>query len=227
MARRPPFAPTWDVNKLTPLQLRMLYRAMAQRKNKDLGALELAGLLQADTSFTPVDVMRSGDVSAKMRTDSPRRTTRGIHWETPRIAMNTAFPGSYGGTFGHELTHEALSRAGITGKDRGHRQHELMKPYLMEAYRRAGSTRQLGPDVSRSVGPHQDARAANPGLLWNDPIPKPYRAHQRHLIRDADIFGIEKSMAESAEGRRRRDWWNRNRGALMRRMASATGGRGR
>ena len=166
--------------------------------------------------------MRSGDVSAKMRTDSPRGTTRGIHWETPRIAMNTAFPGSYGGTFGHELTHEALSRAGITGKDRGHRQHELMKPYLMEAYRRAGSTRQLGPDVSRSVGPHQDARAANPGLRWDDPIPKP-----RGAWRNPQISGIERDLAESAEGRRRRDWWNRNRGALMRRMASATGGRGR
>ena len=237
---------SWDVNKLTPLQLRMILRTMALRKNKDLGAMELAGLLQEGGSFIPTNWLRRSDISPEKSVSYGR--TLGLH--TPKstplgtwpahIEMNRAFPGNWGATFGHELAHNAFGRYGIRGGDR---QHDLIGPYLAQNYRRSGKPvvmrkgedpvlrhQQVGPDVSRRIGPigpyaeeRQHYIPANPNLYFKGSVP----ASGEELGLPFTVKDIEGELARSEEGRRRRAWWNANRAALARRMASITGGRGR
>lgn len=203
---------------------------MALRKNKDLGAMELAGLLQEGGEFTPVDVMSAGDVTSKMRSAVPSGSTFGIHWTDPRIAINTAFPGNFGGTFGHELAHEGFSRYGFGGKSRGSKQHDLIGPYLAQNYRRSGSPvvmregeepvlrhQQVGPDVSRG------GRVANPSMYWKGSVP----ASSQELGLPFTVSDVVGDLERSQQGQARRKWWNANKAVLMRRMASATGGSGR
>ena len=210
---------SWDASALSPLQLRMIRDAIAARRNKDLGAVELAGLLRGNNSFIPVELMKGRDVSQKARDIAPRGSTFGMHWSGPnsRIAMNPSFPGNFGGTFGHELAHEAYGNYGFGGPRGGDRQHDLIGPYLAQNYTRRGAHKQVGPDVSRG------GRAADPRLNWRSSIP----ASPQELGLPFTVKDIEGDLARSAEGRRRRAWWNANRNAIMRRMGPITCGRGR
>ena len=200
---------------------------MARRKSKDLGAMELAGLLQQDSTFTPVSPLGSRDYLAAR--GNQRGTTYGIHypeWNRPgrprpaRIAMNMAFPGNVGGTFGHELAHNALRRYGITG---GSRHHDIIEPYLSKNYMGKGRHRQVGPDFARPEGPAGRYGRLPKNETWSGSPSEP----SQELGLPFTVKDIEGSLAGSAEGRRRRAWWNANRAALARRMASITGGRGR
>jgi len=217
----------WDVDELTPLQLKMIQRTIALRRNKDLGPMELAGLLQEGGGFTPVNVMKEGDVTNKIRNINPKGSTFGLHWggSNPRIAINTAFPGNFGGVFGHELAHEGLDVYGILG---GGRQHDLIGPYLAQNYRRTGKPvvmkrgenpvlrhQQVGQDVSRRVGPAgKHGRTSPSNAHWRSSVP----ASGQELGLPFTVGDVTRDLAESAEGRRRGAWWANNQHRLMRKL---------
>ena len=211
----------WDAGSLSPQQLGFIRDAMRARKRGNLGPVELAGLLQEGGEFMPMRDMRLGDI----RRPTPGRsgTTLGQHrsGQNKRIVINPAFPSARGETVGHELGHAGYARHGIPTTHPA--SHGYIDAYLGRNYSRKPRHLQSGQDISRPMEapiPRGKSKIQGGGQRYSgSTVPT---TADKGIQRALD--SMTRRMSQSEEGMARQKWWDENRIAIMRRMASLTGG---
>ena len=231
----------WDVENLTPLQLRMLRETIQAKKRnvQRLGALELAGLLQDDGSFINTRRMTAEDAmrSRQSQTSLPLEEGKGVWGQhaignrniPPAISMNMATPGTFGTTYPHELLHNALRRYKVDPSEH----HPLIDAYQSSRFKRGTAPfRQTGPDVSRRGGPSHEVWPNLPAPVGrydnpmynrkNNPI-VPKRSEQPDdKVQQVEALDVEAEYdtehKPGGQAEKRRRWWANNQHRLMRKL---------